>query len=229
MIVVALAIAPAPRHSLAFVIATGVLAFAVVVALWTVTHAAITIAHEGGHALTASAVGGAVLAIIIEGKGHGSTHSRLSGPGGRFLTAMAGYLGPPIFGLAGAILLSVGRVRGMLWLSLFFLVCALAMSRGWFSRLTIIVTGVLVYWVVRYAGPTALEVFAYTWVWFLLIGGLRSVAELSRERRMFTDTSSDAYQLRQLTMLPSALWVGFFGLCGMAALVTGAFILSGSI
>jgi hypothetical protein len=222
-------VAAGAQHSLPFVVGTGVLAFAIVVAMWTVTRVAITIAHEGGHALTASAFGGAVDSIVIHRGGRGETAHYPSGPGAAFLTALAGYVGPPLFGLAGAILLSVGRVRGVLWLSLFFLVCALAMSQRWFSRLSIVGTGVVIYWVARYAGPTLLDVFAYTWIWFLLIGGLRTVAELSRIHRTDKHSITDASKLRDFTLLPARLWVGFFGLFGLAALITGAFILTGAL
>ena len=51
----------------------------------------------------------------------------------QFLVGLAGYLGPPVLGVGGAMLLSTGRVRPLLWLSLFLLVCALFMAEGWRS------------------------------------------------------------------------------------------------
>ena len=217
------------RPSFTFVVVTGVVALALVATMWTVTHAAVTIAHEGSHALTASAVGGRVLAVLVQPTGHGVTWSFVKKGVPEFATFLAGYLGPPLFGLAGAILLNVGRVVGMLWLSLFFLLCALVMSRTGYSFLAILATAAMVLLVLRYASPGLQVAFGYTWIWFLLIGGIRSVLELSNARQAITDTSSDAYQLRRLTLIPATLWVGFFGLFTFAALVAGALILTGAV
>lgn len=75
---------------------TGLVAGAVVVGPWLLVRAAVAIAHEGGHALS----------------------WLTQDPFKLFLVYLAGYVGPPLFGVAGAMPLSAGRVRPTLWLSL---------------------------------------------------------------------------------------------------------------
>jgi hypothetical protein len=52
-------------------------------------------------------------------------------------------------------------------------------------------------------------------IWFLLLGNLRSIAELARTRRGGR-TRSDADQLAGLTHVPAVLWVGFFAVVAIA-------------
>lgn len=216
------------RPSTVLVVITGVVALLIVTGLWALTQAAVVIAHEGAHALTASAVGGVVESIVIERSGGGvTTSSRVSDGMALVAVAMAGYVGPPMFGLCGAALLSTGRVRGTLWLSVAFLVCAMFVARRWYSLVTIAATGAVIFLMIRYASDGAQTAFAYTWIWFLLFGGIRSVLGLASARTMSTDTSSDAYHLRTLTLIPAGCWVGFFGLFAFVALVAGGLIMVG--
>jgi hypothetical protein len=189
----------------------------------------VTIAHEGGHALTASAMGGRVLDINIHRTGGGVTNFLLDDPAKQFLVFLAGYLGPPLFGLGGAVLLSTGRVRPLLWLSLFLLACALVMAKGWYSVVTTVITGAVIFLVIRYAGGATQVFFAYTWIWYLLFGGIRAVLVLAAAHAEGPSPTSDAGQLRRLSLLPAKLFVGFFGLASFAALVAGGLIMVGAI
>jgi hypothetical protein len=215
--------------STGLVVLTGVVAFVVVAVAWALTRAGVTIAHEGGHALTASAMGGRVLDINIHRTGGGVTNFKLDDPAKQFLVFLAGYLGPPLFGLGGAMLLSTGRVRPTLWLSLFLLACALVMAKGWYSVLTTVITGGIIFLVIRYAGGATQVFFAYTWIWYLLFGGIRAVLVLAAVHAEGPSPTSDAGQLRQLSLLPAKLFVGFFGLASFAALVAGGLIMVGAI
>jgi hypothetical protein len=215
--------------STGLVAVTGVVAFAVVATAWALTRAGVTIAHEGGHALTASAMGGKVVDININRTGGGLTNFQLDDPFKRFLVFLAGYLGPPVFGICGAMLLSTGRVLPTLWLSLFFLACALVMSKGWYSVVSTVVTGGLIFVVIRYTGAGTQTFFAYTWIWYLLFGGIRAVIVLAQVHAEGPSPASDAGQLRELSLLPAKLWVGFFGLASFAALVAGGLIMVGAI
>jgi len=58
--------------------------------------------------------------------------------------------------------------------------------------------------------------------WFLLLGGVRPVAELQRERRRGRAGRSDADQLARLTPVPAGAWVVIFGLIAAAALAVSA-------
>ena len=208
----------------------GVVGFTVVAVAWALAQVGVVIAHEGGHALMGSAVGGKVVDITIE-RTSGLTRVEvpLKDPVKQFLVGLAGYLGPPVFGVGGAMLLSTGRVRPLLWLSLFLLVCALVMAEGWRSAAWIVVTGALFLLVIRYAGEGGQTFFAYTWIWYLLFGGVRSVVMLAQIHAESPRAATDAGQLRQLSLLPAKLFVGFFGLVSFAALVAGGLILVGAI
>jgi hypothetical protein len=214
--------------STGLVVLTGVVAFFVVAAAWALVQAGVIIAHEGGHALVGSAVGGKVLDITIE-RTSGLTNVLLKDPFKRFLLFLAGYLAPPLFGVGGAMLLSTGRVRPLLWLSLFLVACALVMAEGWSSAVRIAITGGLIFLVIRYAGGATQVFFAYTWIWYLLFGGIRAVLVLAAAHAEGPNPTSDAGQLRQLSLLPAKLFVGFFGLASFAALVAGGLIMVGAI
>ena len=214
--------------STGLVVMAGVVAFAIVAVAWALVEVGVIIAHEGGHALMGSAVGGKVGHIIIRRTG-GETNVPLKDPVKQFVVGLAGYLGPPVFGVGGAMLLSTGRVRPLLWLSLFLLVCALVMAEGWRSAVWIVVTGALFLLVIRYAGEGGQTFFAYTWIWYLLFGGIRSVVMLAQIHADSPKAATDAGRLRQLSLLPAKLFVGFFGLVSFAALVAGGLILVGAI
>jgi len=226
----ALAAAPAASAPLWLVFVTGLVAAVIAAGAWALTHTAVTIAHEGGHAFTASAVGGRVTDINIFRRGGGLTNSVIPAHDGKaFLVGIAGYIGPSLFGLAGAMLLSTGRVKAALWLTLVLVACALWLAKGWYSVASMSVLGGLIFLVIRYAGHGAQTFFTYTWVWFLLLGGIRGVLVLAEIRATGKDAQSDAYQLGQLTSLPATIFVGFFTVVSFAALVAGGLIMAGAL
>jgi hypothetical protein len=210
-------------------ISSGFLALAISLIFWPIARLAVTVAHEGGHAMTASMMGGSVTAISVSRKTGGLTETRGVGPVGSFFTAIAGYIGPSVFGLFGAALLVEGQVRAVLWISAVFLAMALLQSKNFGTAFVVICVGALLYWAIRYATEPQQTFFAYTWIWFLLIGGFGGVIALQGIRAGGADTSSDAYLLRRMTYLPSSLWSGFFWLATLAALVYGAGLLLGVV
>lgn len=233
--VIAQAAPPArDRPSLVLVIGTGLLALLAMVALWGISKHTITIAHEGGHAMFASGTGGRVHSVKLERTGDGVTRSADASKTAGIFVSLAGYLGPSLFGLLGALLLSQGKTVAVLWLTLAFLVLMLLQIANVFGFLSVIATGAVVYLVARYASSGVQTVFAYTWIWFLLMGGTKSVVELHAARRVGSrtgkpDKGSDAVVLRQSTRVPAPLWVGFFFLATLAALFFGGAILFGMV
>jgi len=226
----ATALAAAPAAPVWLVSVTGLTAAAVAAGAWMFARVAVTIAHEGGHAFTASAVGAGVAHIRIHREGGGETLPMIRGTDGhRFLYTIAGYIGPSLFGLAGAMLLSTGRVKAALWLTLVLVACALWLAKGWYSVVSMSVLGGLIFLVIRYAGNGAQTFFTYTWVWLLLLGGIRGVLVLAEIRATGKDTVSDAYELGQLTSLPATIFVGFFTVANFAALVAGGLIMVGAL
>lgn len=212
------------------VLLTAALALAVVVfrPLWRVARNAITIAHEGGHALAALLTGRKLRGIRLEFDTSGLTLSagRPSGPGMLF-TLMAGYIAPSLVGLAGAWLLGGNRITLLLWLAVALLLLMLINIRNVFGVISVVITGAIVFGVSWYATPQVQAAFAYAGVWFLLIGGVRPVNELQRLRRHGRMPDSDADQLGRLTHSGGLFWVGFFYLVTVAVLVVGTFMLAG--
>jgi Peptidase M50B-like len=229
-------LAPDPQPSAAqtsaeLAASTALLALLMVTILWPVAKYAVTIAHEGGHALTASAVGRSLKSVSLSRDGSGLT----SVAGGSRLTyfpfLLAGYLGPSIFGLLGAILVAQGQSRAVLLLSLALLVLLLLHVTNIFGFIAVMATGGIILLAARYGTDFGKAIFAYTWIWLLLIGGVRQAIELgkSRKRAGVSDTVSDAYQLRKLTYIPAPLWTGLFAVGAVAALILGAAILLGVV
>jgi hypothetical protein len=196
--------------------------------LWRIARNAITIAHEGGHALVALLTGRKLRGIRLEFDTSGLTLSagRPTGPGMIF-TLLAGYIAPSLVGLAGAWILGGNRITLLLWAAVVLLLLMLINIRNAFGVVSVVITGGIVLAVSWYASPQVQAAFAYTGVWFLLIGGVRPVGELQKLRRRGRMSGSDADQLAGLTHLPAVFWVFLFYLVTLAALAIGAFMLAG--
>jgi hypothetical protein len=219
---------PDPPALLVLVTALIALAVVAVRPAWRVARNAITIAHEGGHALMALLTGRRLRGIRLEFDTSGLTLSagRPTGPG-MILTLLAGYIAPSLVGLAGAWILGGNRITLLLWLAVVLLLLMLINIRNVFGAMSVIVTGAIVVAVSWYASPQVQAAFAYAGVWFLLIGGVRPVGELQRLRRRGRMPDSDADQLARLTHVPAFFWVSLFGLVSVAVLVVGTFMLAG--
>ncbi|MCX5385550.1 M50 family metallopeptidase [Streptomyces sp. NBC_00083] len=206
------------------VIATGVVALAAVVphGLWRLSRNAITIAHEGGHGLVALLSGRRLDGIRLHSDTSGLTVSRGKPYGlGMILTAAAGYTAPPLLGLGGAWLLTAHHVTLLLWLATALLLAMLVMIRNAYGVLTVVVTGAAFLLISWLTGPDVQSAFAYTAVWFLLLGGVRPAFELQRKRRRHNDGDSDADQLARLTHVPPALWLFLFHAVSVCSLIGG--------
>ncbi|PWU52953.1 hypothetical protein DLJ47_17470 [Micromonospora sp. S4605] len=197
---------------------------------WRIARNAVTIAHEGGHALAALLTGRRLRGIRLHSDTSGLTLSagRPTGPG-MILTLLAGYLAPPLVGLAGAWLLGGNRTTLLLWVAVALLLAMLVMIRNVFGVLSLLVTGGIVLAVSWYASPQVQAAFAYTGVWFLLLGGVRPVLELQRLRGRGRMPESDADQLAGITPLPAFFWVTVFALVNLVTLAVGAVVLAGPI
>ena len=212
------------------VLVTAVTALAVVAfrPLWRIARNAITIAHEGGHALVALLTSRKLRGIRLEFDTSGLTLSagRPTGPGMMF-TLLAGYIAPSLVGLGGAWLLGGNRITLLLWVAVVLLLLMLINIRNVFGAVSVLVTGAIVFAVSWYATPQVQAAFAYVGVWFLLIGGVRPVFELQKLRSRGRMPESDADQLAGVTHVPALFWVGVFLAVDVAALVIGGFMLAG--
>lgn len=213
-----------PAPELWLVIATALAALAVVAPrpAWRLSRNAVTIAHEGGHGLLALVTGRRLQSIRLHSDTSGLTVSRGRPTGiGMILTAAAGYTAAPLLGLGGAWLLTEHRITLLLWLSTALLLALLTMVRNAYGIFTVVLTGgafVLVSWL---TGPDVQSAFAYSVVWFLLLGGVRPVFELQVKRRHSGAPDSDADQLGRLTHVPPALWLFFFHAVALCSLIGG--------
>jgi hypothetical protein len=219
---------PRPPSWLVLVAAAIAAALVLQPLAWRIARNAITIAHEGGHALAALLTGRSLTGIRLHSDTSGVTVSkgRTSGPG-MVLTSFAGYVTPPLLGLGAAALLGLGRVTALLWISLLLLGAMLLLIRNVFGVLSMLVTGGGVFAVSWFAGADVQSAFAYLATWFLLVGGVRPVFELQRLRSRGRAPHSDADQLARLTGVPGLLWVGLFGLVALGSLAGGGYLLAG--
>lgn len=210
------------------VVATGVGALLAIVvdSAWRQTRHVVTIVHEAGHALVALLTGRRLAGIRLHSDTSGLTVSvgRPSGPG-MVATAAAGYVSPSLMGLAGVGLLAAEQVTVMLWASTAVLLTMLVMVRNLYGAAVLVVAGAAVVAISLYATPEAQAAFGYATTWFLLIGAVRPVAELRRQRRRYRGGGSDADHLARLTHIPADIWVALFGLVTLAGLAAGAWLL----
>ncbi|GGL08573.1 M50 family metallopeptidase [Mangrovihabitans endophyticus] len=196
--------------------------------VWRIARNAITIAHEGGHAVIALLTGRKLRGIRLEFDTSGLTLSagRPTGPG-MILTLLAGYVAPSLIGVLGAWLLGGNRITLLLWLAVALLLLMLINIRNAFGAVSVIVTGAIVFGVSWFADPPVQAAFAYVGVWFLLIGGVRPVGELQNQRSRGRMPESDADQLARITHVPALFWVFVFFVTNLAALAAGVFLLAG--
>ena len=210
------------------VLATAAVALVAVAAdgVWRWSRNVVTIVHEAGHAIVALATGRRLTGIRLHSDTSGLTLSvgRPAGPG-MVLTTAAGYLSPSVVGLVGAAVLTLEQVTIMLWVATAVLLGMLVMVRNAYGILTLVVTGAVLVAVSLYTGPGVQAAFGHAATWFLLLGGVRPVSELWRERRRLRAPSTDADQLAQLTGVPGGFWVAVFALLTSAALAAGAWLL----
>jgi Peptidase M50B-like len=190
--------------------------------VWRVVRNAVTIAHEGGHALLALLTGRRLSGIRLHADTSGVTVSYGKPTGfGMVLTAAAGYIAPSLLGLAGAALLGLGHSVALLWGYVVLLALMLLMIRNFFGLLAMLATGAVVFLVSWFGRPEIQAGFAYLAVWFLLFGGVRPVFELQWQRRGGRASHSDADQLASLTRVPGLIWVGLFALIALGSAVLG--------
>jgi len=207
------------------IIGTAAVALAAVAPrpVWRLTRNAVTIAHEGGHALVALCTGRRLSGIRLHADTSGVTvsYGKPRGPGMVF-TALAGYIAPALLGLGGAALLGTGHITALLWACVALLALMMLMVRNWFGVVTLLATGAAVFGVTWYATAQVQAAFADFAVWFLLFGGVRPVFELQWQRSRGRAPQSDADQLAKLTGVPGLAWVFLFGVIALGCAILGA-------
>jgi hypothetical protein len=205
-------------------------ALALAAVLWSVswrwTRTVVTIAHEGGHALTAVVAGRGLTGIRLHPDTSGLTVSTGArrGPGLVF-TFLGGYPAPSLLGLGGALMVAADRPQLLLWIALGLLVATLFFIRNLYGAVAVVATGALIAAVAVWGRPRLQDGFAAALCWFLVFGGLRAVQELQRGRRRGHHGTSDADMLARITPLPGGMWAGLFWLLASVAVITAAWVL----
>ncbi|WP_328995192.1 M50 family metallopeptidase [Kribbella sp. NBC_01245] len=218
------AVQPAPSGRVLIAIAVMTAVLVTWRPVWRQVRQVVTIAHEGAHGLVAALAGRRLTGIRLHSDTSGLTVSRgrPSGPG-MIATLLAGYLGPAIFGLAAAFVLSRGYAVALLWSLLLALVVLLLQIRNLFGLWSVLAFGATVFAVTWWASAEVQSAFAYLLTWFLLLAAPRAVGELQRSRRRGAGSNSDADQLAHLTGVPALLWVLVFTAVTTAALLVGIY------
>jgi hypothetical protein len=169
-------IAPAVRPSTTVALAALGVAILLALGIWEITGHLITMAHEGAHALALMITGKRVRSVTIQGDLSGVT-TPMNPEDVSLLAYLAGYAGPPLFGLLGAALLVHGSASAVLWICLLLLGLLLVVLRNVFGFVMVFLAGAFFYLTVTYASAAAQTTVASTLVWILLVGGVISAFE----------------------------------------------------
>lgn len=222
----ALSVQEPPDTTVVLVLAAVALALVALRPLWPLTRMAVTITHEGAHALAALLTGRRLRGIRLHADTSGLTLSagRPRGPG-MVITLLAGYLGPALFGLGAALLLGSGRSVGLLWLVVVVLGLMLLQIRNLYGLLVLVVAGAGVVAASWFLTPIQQGWIAHLLVWLLLFAAPRPVFELAAGRRRGRARDSDADQLARITGVPGAVWTGLFAVVTLVACLLGVWLL----
>lgn len=206
---------PAP---VVVVIGLAALAAVGVQEIWLLARHVNTIAHEGAHAITGSAIGQRIRGVKLEPNATGATATSGGTPAGNATVGFVGYLGPSAFGLGAAKLIELGHSAAVLWLTLLLLILLLLVLRSVFSFVSVLVIGGLLYLIARYGSIGADSVTAYAVAWFLLLSGVRVV---------FDDgiNAADAGNLAKLTHTRPGCWVWLWLIGSVLALALGGILM----
>ena len=168
--------------------------------LWPLADHFDAMAHEGAHAISASAMGFTVLGVTLDREAGGATMYRAPDTGlGTTVTAFAGYLGPSAFGLGGAKLIETGHAAAVLWIAVILLVLLLSLIRRSFGIVSVPAAIALLAAVIRSSSGAPEEVIAYGMTWLLLLSGARTAMAHGA-------SASDAGMLSSITPLPRRFW-----------------------
>lgn len=221
--------ARSPAPSAAVLVGTAVAALVLILwrPAWRRARHVVTIAHEGGHAVTAVACGRRLSGVRLHSDTSGLTVSRgrPRGPG-MIATFAAGYPAPTVIGLVAAVLLCRGYALAALWAAVLLLALLLVQIRNVFGLYVVLLAAAVVIAVSWWAPPEAKVALAHLGTWFLLFGAPRAVAELQSLRRRGRGHESDADQLARLTRIPGGVWVALFAATTVGGAVLGVALLT---
>ncbi len=186
----------------------------------------VTVAHEGGHMLSALLSGRGVVGFeLSEGRESTGGLTRYTGVGGTsvgdIFIRFAGYATPPLAGLGGAYVVADGNSWGVLLIGVVLLLAVLLIPA--INPLALAVTVLLLVGflaAIIAGGPAVQAAVAVGLVWLLLIGGLRDAINL--------DISvGDARALSDSTWIPGVFWFAGWLVIAVVSIWVGGRVLLG--
>jgi hypothetical protein len=181
----------------------------------------VTVAHEGGHMFfSVLTFWGFRHFNLTDGGGGETDHGREIGWGpGDFVLTLAGYLTPPLLGVAGAAVLVAGNVWGILATAAFLFGMAFLFAHNGLANVVTLLAALGVV-VTLWRGSTSLQVVvAIVLVWWLLLGGVRSAVNMA------TDGGSDAAFMGRRYLLPAIVWKAFWVVVALVCVYVGGRLL----
>lgn len=195
---------------------------------WPVVRHAVTLVHEGGHALGALLAGRRLHGVRLHADSSGLTLSRGPRRGfGAVLTLASGYPAPAVLGLVCAAVLARGYVLAVLAGLVVALALLLLQVRNWFGLWSVLVVGTVLVGAAWYLPDVWQQAFVLAVTWFLLVAAVRPVLELQASRRRGRATASDADQLATLTHVPGVVWILVFAVVCLGCAAVGGWLLAG--
>lgn len=217
-----------PEPHVAVPLGAAVLALVVVCSSgpWRLFRFVLTLVHEAGHAVVALLTGRRLHGILLHSDTSGVTVSRgkRTGPG-MVLTTLAGYPAPALLGLAFSGLIAADLLSMVLLTAALLVMGVLVMVRNAAGVVIVVSAAAVLAGVAFVAGPNIQAGFIYLVTWFLLLGAVRPVLELPRQRRRAAARDSDPDQLARLTGMPATLWVLVLVVLALTCLVAGGALL----
>lgn len=189
--------------------------------LWKIATHAVTVVHEGAHAMVGLVAGRKIRRVEINPNGGGSTRIEPPAGFGYGVAAFAGYVGPSAAGLLAAWLISTGHMVAILWLGGLVLAAMVLMVRNFFGGIVILACGALLYLVLRHATAGVETAVAYGVAWFLLLSAPKDALSAAKRPK----NVADAKILAGMTFLWPSAWCFLWLVGTIAALVAGAALL----
>jgi hypothetical protein len=181
----------------------------------------VTVAHEGGHMVfSVLTFWGFRHFDLTDGGGGGTDHGREIGWGpGDFILTLAGYLTPPLLGLAGAAILVAGNVWGILAVAALLFGLAFLFAHNGLANVVTLIAAVGIVVTLWRGTPFLQVIVAIVLVWWLLLGGVRSAVIMA------TDDGSDAAVMGRRYLLPAIVWKAFWVVVAIVCLYAGGRLL----
>jgi hypothetical protein len=199
------------------VLLAGFVALILVVFTGTWAGSLVTVAHEGGHVVVALLSGREVFGLRVnETPGGGVTTYRGGWGVSLIFISLAGYLTPPLLGLAGSALVLAGKSWSVLWVAIVLLVGAFVHARDNFTATVVVLATVGIGWAAFAGSPGVRGFLAVVLVWWMLFGGITSLRGMG-----LGASGSDAADLARRTWIPAIVWVALFWFVALLCLLVG--------